>query len=75
MQYIHVAKDNPQDQREQCIDLAGINIPVPPNPDFRVKQEPQDSASSDAPVSCIKRERIIGLKDEDAVQVLKRPKQ
>ena len=61
MQYIHVSKDKPQDPREQAVELAGINIPVPPTPDFRVKQETEASSGSDAPALRPKRERIIGL--------------
>ena len=73
MQYIHVAKDKPQDHREQGVELAGINIPVPPTPDFRDTQETDGSSASDAPAllqcveaPCSKRARIMGLSDAQA---------
>ena len=68
MKYIRVAKDKPADPREQGIELAGINIPVPPSPDFRVKQERDGSPANDndAPAPRPKRERIIGLREDDA---------
>ena len=81
MQYIHVAKVKPQDHREQGVELMSINIPVKPTPDFRVKQEikqePDASPASDAPASRPKRERIIGLRvdDADAIGAVKRSKQ
>ena len=66
MKYIRVAKDKPADPREQGIELAGINIPVPASPDFRVKQERDRSPANDAPARRAKRERIIGLRKDDA---------
>ena len=68
MQYIRVAKDKPEDPREQGIELAGINTPVPASPDFRVKQERDRSFANDndAPSPRPKRERIIDLREDDA---------
>ena len=66
MQYIHVAKDTPQDHREQGVELAGINIPVPPTPDFRDTQETDGSSASDAPALLPKRARVVGLSDAQA---------
>ena len=68
MRYIRVAKDKPADPREQGIELAGINLPVPASPDVRVKQERDGSPANDndAPAPRPKRERIIGLREDDA---------
>ena len=70
MQYIRVGKDKPQDPREQGVELAGINIPVPATPDFLVKQEIKQESSpapaSDAPAPRPKRQRVIGLREDDA---------
>ena len=72
MRYIRVAKDKPADPREQGIELAGINLPVPASPDFRVKQERDRSPENDndAPAPRPKRERIVGLREEDAPDAL-----
>ena len=68
MQYIRVGKEMPQDPREQGVELAGINIPVPATPDFlvkqEIKQEPDASPASDAPAPRPKRERVIGLRPQ-----------
>ena len=70
MQYIHVAQDKTQDHREQGVELAGINIPVPATPDFlvkqEIKQEPDAAPASDAPAPRPKRQRVIGLREDDA---------
>ena len=71
----------PQDPREPGVELAGIHLPVPTTPNFVVKQEikpePDASLASDAPASLPKRERIIGLRedDADAIGAVKRSKQ
>ena len=68
MRYTRVAKDKPADPREQGIELAGINIPVSASPDLRAKQERDRSPANDndAPAPRPKRERIIGLREDDA---------
>ena len=74
MQYIRVGKDKPQDPREQGVELAGINIPVPATPDFlvkqevkeEIKQEPDAAPASDAPAPRPRRQRVIGLREDDA---------
>ena len=79
MRYIRVAKDKPADPREQGIELAGINLPVPASPDIRVKQERDASPAprsvsrspdNDAPAPRPKRERIVGLREEDEPDAL-----
>ena len=72
MKYIRVAKDKPADPREQGIELAGINIPVPASPDFRAKQERDGSPANDndAPAPRPKRMRIVGVREEDAPDAL-----
>ena len=73
MQYIHVAQDKTQDHREQGVELASINTPVPPTPDFRDTQETDGSSAGDAPALlqcvealCSERARIVGLSDAQA---------
>ena len=81
MQYIRVGKDKAQDPREQGVEIAGINIPVPATPDFlvkqEIKQEPDASPASDAPAPRPKRVRVIGLRedDADAISAVKRSEQ
>ena len=65
MRYIRVAKDKPADPREQGIELAGINLPVPASPVVRVKRETDAS-----PPPRRKRERVVGLRQEDEPDAL-----
>ena len=53
MQYIHVAKDPPQDHREQGVELVDL-------------VEPVGSSASDAPALLPKRARVVGLSDAQA---------